>query len=96
MTKKRLILVLILLGAVAACAKQAKSKRESEWHGLSESEARAKLDAKLPGKIPAEKRSEISDKVVAKMRQRGVLSEELDVPDDASSIADDADELAQH
>ena len=94
MTKKRLILLVVLIGVLAACAKKSKSHRESEWHGLTESEARAKLDAKLPGKIPADKRGVISDKVVAKMRDRGVIVEDSVVPDDASGIVDDADQLA--
>ena len=86
MTKKRLILLVLLVVAIAACAKQSKAKRESEWQGLSESEARAKLDAKLPGKMPAEKREVISDKVVAKMRDRGLITEG-DVSDDAEQLA---------
>jgi uncharacterized lipoprotein len=95
MTRKRLILLVLLVVMIAACAKKAKSHRESEWHGLTESEARSKLDAKLPGKIPAEKRSAISDKVVAKMRDRGVISEDPAVPDDAIGVTDGADQLAE-
>ena len=94
MTKKRLILLVLLVVVIAACAKKAKSHRQSEWHGLTESEARSKLDAKLPGKIPAEKRSAISDKVVAKMRDRGVISEDPAVPDDTSGVTDGPDQLA--
>ena len=94
MTRKRLILLVLLVVMIAACAKKAKSHRESEWHGLTESEARSKLDAKLPGKIPAEKRSAISDKVVATMRDRGVISEDPAVPDDASGVIDSPDQLA--
>lgn len=96
MTKKRLIVLVLVIAAIAACAKKGKSHRGSDWHGLTESEARSKLDAKLPDKIPAEKRSAISDKVVAKMRDRGVISDDAVVPDDASDIADDADQLAKH
>jgi hypothetical protein len=95
MTKKRLIVV-VLIVAIAACARKAKADRESEWHGLTESEVRSKLDAKLPGKIPAEKRSKISDKVVAKMRDRGVINDDPAVPGDGDSIADDTDQLAEH
>ena len=96
MTRKRLILLVLLVVVIAACANKAKSHRESEWHGLTESEARSKLDAKLPGKIPAEKRSAISDKVIAKMRDRGVISEDAVVPNDVNGVADDADRLATH
>ena len=96
MTKNRLIVLVLLIGVIAACAKKATSHKESEWHGLTESEARAKLDAKLPGKIPAEKRDVISDKVVAKMRDRGVIVEDSVVPDDASGIVEDAEQLAKN
>lgn len=96
MTRKRLILLVLLVVVIAACAKKAKSHRRSEWHGLTESEARSKLDAKLPGKIPAEKRSAISDRVIAKMRDRGVISEDPAVPDVVSGVGDDADQLATH
>jgi hypothetical protein len=94
MAKKRLILLVLLIAVIAACGKKAKARHDSEWHGLTESEARSKLDAKLPGKIPAEKRSEISDKVVAKMRDRGVITEDPTVPDDASELTDEPDPLA--
>ncbi len=96
MSKKRLILLVALIVLVAAFAKKGKAHRESEWHGLSESEVRAKLDAKLPGKVPAEKRSAISDKVVAKMRDRGVIVDETAAPDAASDLADDEAQLADH
>ena len=96
MMRKRLILLVLLLVVIAVCAKKAKSHGESEWHGLTESEARSKLDAKLPGKIPAEKRSAISDKVVAKMRDRGVISEDPAVPNVVSGAADDAEEPTTH
>jgi len=96
MTKKRWVLLVLLIGVVAACAKKSKSHRESEWRGLTESEVRSKLEMKLPDKIPAEKRSAISDKVVAKMRERGVISEDPAVLDDAGDLADDADESAKY
>lgn len=96
MTKKRLTLLTLLIAGVAAlatCGKKASAKRQREWHGLTEREARAKLDDKLPGMIPADKREAMTDKLVAKMRDRGVLSDEAVAPDDASGLID-ADELA--
>jgi len=93
MSKKPLILLVVLLVVLAAVAKKAKSQQNSEWHGLTESEARSKLDAKLPDKIPADKRSMISDKVVGKMRDRGVIVDQTAVPDDASDLADDTEPL---
>lgn len=87
MTKRLLILVVLAI-LIAAIVKKARSHRESEWHGLSESDARAKLDAKLPSRIPADKRSVISDKVITKMRDRGVISEAGEVTGEPSGVAD--------
>ena len=75
MTLKRLILLVLVVGAIAACMKQARSKHEAEWLGLTEDEARAKLDAKLPGHIPGDKRAMIADKVVDKLGHRGMLAD---------------------
>ncbi len=76
MTKRRLIMFAVVLLIVVAINK-AMSHRQSEWRGLSESEARSRLDAKLPSRIPDDKRTAISDKVVAKMRHKGMLREDL-------------------
>jgi hypothetical protein len=58
--------------------------RESEWEGLTESEARGKLDAKLPDRMPEEKRALISDKLVAKMGDKGILVADDDASDELS------------
>lgn len=99
MTKKRLILLVLLIAVIAnnvVAIKKLKARRESEWHGRTESEVRSMLDTKLPDKIPAEKRAAISDKVVSKMRERGVLGEDPIDPDAATGITDDTDQLAEH
>ncbi|MBT8164623.1 MAG: hypothetical protein HKO82_05460 [Acidimicrobiia bacterium] len=77
---KKLIKLAFLVGGVVAVAKVLEAKK-AEWAGLGESEVRAKLDARLPEQMPAEKRSEIADKVVGKMREKGVLGE--DAPTEA-------------
>ncbi len=97
MKKRWLILPAAVVAAVAV--KKATSGRESEWQGLTEGEARAKLDAKLPDRIPEEKRTQISDKVVGKMRDRGIIVEDADAesaePIDLRESAGDTAEAAQ-
>ena len=89
MTKRRLIMFAVVLLIVVAINK-AMSHRQSEWRGLSESEARSRLDAKLPSRIPDDKRTAISDKVVAKMRDRGMLRDDVaDEPATAETAAAD-------
>ena len=68
---------------------KSKSSQRAEWHGLTESEARSKLDAKFPDRVPADKRALIADKVVAKMRARGAIVEDPAVDDDGSEPAGD-------
>ena len=88
MRKGRLAIVAGLALAGIAASK-AVSRQKSEWHGISESEARAKLDSRLPSRIPEERRTEIADKVVAKMRERGVLGDvDVDLTADDSEVSD--------
>ena len=72
---KRLMKLALLVGAIAAVSKLATAKK-AEWEGLTEAQVREKLDTKLPGRLPEEKRSAVAEKVVSKMRTHGVLQED--------------------
>ena len=69
---KKLVKLLIVGGIVAAVGK-ALMMQKQQWQGLTESEARAKIDAKLPAKVEGEKRAEVTDKIVGAMKDKGVL-----------------------
>ena len=73
--KKRLIGLILAIGAGAAVAKLMTAKK-AEWQGLSEDQVRAKVEQRMPTRVPEEKRAEVADKVVTKMRDRGMLAEE--------------------
>lgn len=86
------LLGMLGLGALAAAGiKKAKAHHESEWRGLTESEARAKLDAKMPSRVPADKRTEIFDKVIEKMSERGLIQADLPSGDELSPTAGTVD-----
>ena len=72
---KKVLMLALLVGGIAAVAKLLGAKK-AEWAGLTESEVRAKLDARLPDRMPPEKQAKVTDKVVEKLRSRGVLVEE--------------------
>lgn len=72
---KKLLKLALLVGGIAAVAKLVGAKK-AEWAGLTEAEVRAKLDARLPDRMPPEKQQQVADKVVSKMRERGVLVED--------------------
>jgi hypothetical protein len=73
--KKKLIGLALFAGAVAVAAKVLAAKK-SEWQGLSETEVRQKVETRIPSRVSDEKRVALADRVVAKMRERGVLGEE--------------------
>ncbi len=85
--KKRLLMVSALAGLIAFAIKSS-SKRRDEWHGLSEEEVRAKLEEKLPDRVPEDKRTAIADKVVSKMREKGVIGDT-----DADEVVDVSDSI---
>jgi hypothetical protein len=90
MTKKRLFLIAAVVLIVLAL-KKAAEQDPSEWKGLSETEARSKLATKLPARMPDEVRTEITDKIVGKMREKGVITEddvEVDLRDGADAPAE--------
>ena len=77
--KKRIIGLALIVGAVAAAAKLMATKK-AEWQGLSEAEVRQRVEQRMPSRVPEEKRVEVADKVVAKMRERDMLGEEAGEP----------------
>ena len=65
-----------LFAALIAGVAKIVSTQKAKWQGLTESEIRTKLHAKLDSRIPGDKVDEMADKIVEGMRQRGVLGEE--------------------
>ena len=92
---KKLLLIAAVLGVVALVAKKARGDRD-EWHGLTEAEARERLQQRFPNVIPEERRDAMADQIVGRMRERGVLAddgtEETVAEDAAEEIIDLTDE----
>ncbi len=72
---KKLMKLALLVGGVAVASKFAASKK-AEWTGMTESQVRAKMDARLPSEMPDDKREMVKDKVVSGLRDKGMLSDE--------------------
>ncbi|MCP4309039.1 MAG: hypothetical protein GY926_07190 [bacterium] len=95
---KKLLKVALVVGAITAVAKLVTAKK-AEWQGLTESQVREKLDSQLPDRMPDDKRAEVSDKVVSKMRERDMLLEEDEATtpapeDNGATSADSAETTA--
>lgn len=63
----KLIRLGIAAGAVAFVVRLIASQKR-EWQGLTETELRERLQTRIPDRVPEEKRAEIIDTVVAKLR----------------------------
>ena len=74
---KKLFKLLVVAGIAAGVVKLMGAQK-AQWHGLTETEARAKLDAKLPAKVEGEKRTEVTDKIIGAMKDKGVLVPDAD------------------
>jgi hypothetical protein len=84
---KRFLIVAVLLTIVAVLVRQGRARR-NEWHGLTEAEARARLEQRFPGVIPEERRDAMTDTIVAKMRDRGVITDEPETTTSADETID--------
>ena len=90
---KKLLFLAALVGIIAFIARKATLDRE-EWEGLTEDELRSRLGERLPSQIPDDKREQITEKIVAKMKDRGAITDEtidIDEPIDLADSADAAD-----
>lgn len=71
---KRLFKLALIAGAVVALVRFVALRQIGEFKGMSEFEARARLNTKLPDRIPEPRREEAIDRIVAKLDEKGVLS----------------------
>ena len=85
---KKLIIAALAVGLIAAVAKKQSARRE-EWHGMTEEQARERLNERLPNKMPDDKKAAVTDKIVTKMRDKGVI---IDLTADAETVVDEATE----
>lgn len=88
---KKLIKLALMVGAVAVAARFVGAKK-AEWEGLTESQVRDKLDARMPDRVPDEKRAAVADKVIAAMRSRGKLVEDKAGSDGDNPVEGGSDE----
>ena len=51
-------------------------EEKKNWEGLTEDEARSRLNEKLSPRVPAEKLDQVTDQIVTQMKARGVLRTE--------------------
>jgi hypothetical protein len=71
---KRLFRIALLAAIGLGVYKLIEEKKN--WTGLTEDEARDKLNTKLSPRVPPEKLAQVTDQIVEQMKARGVLRTE--------------------
>ena len=72
----RIIFRLLLLAGLVSVAVNAVLAKKREYFGLTETEARAKFEEKLAGRVGEERAAEIADEVIPKLKERGLIVED--------------------
>jgi len=75
----------LFVGIIMAIAKVVAAKKD-EFYGISESEARYKVESKLSPRVGDDRAAEIADQVVARLKVAGVVT---------ADAADKAEETAE-
>ena len=88
----RFILRLLVFVGLAAAATKVVGAKKAEMQGLTESEARAKFEQKLAARIGDEAASDIADKVISKLKARGVVKDDPVVSSATEEPASNGDE----
>jgi hypothetical protein len=71
---KKLLKLALFVGATVAVVRFIALRQLDEFRGMSEFEARARLNTKMPDRIPEPQRAEAIDRIVTKLDEKGVLS----------------------
>ena len=73
------------------------NQQKDEWMGLSESEAKAKVESKLAPKVGEDKAAEIATQVIAALTEKGVIkADEAPMAEDlAEDVAEDTTEESE-
>jgi len=83
----------LFVGIIMAIAKVVAAKKD-EFYGISESEARYKVESKLSPRVGDDRAAEIADQVVARLKVAGVVTADAaDKPEEtAEGSADESED----
>ena len=83
---RRILKLAMIVGGLVVASKLVSTKK-AEWQGLTEVQAREKIQARLPSEMPPDKRDIVIDKAVAALRDRGMLSDVGEATSTAEPVA---------
>ncbi len=71
------------------------AKQKEDWSGISEAEAREKIESRLAARVGEDKAADIANQIVSVLTEKGVIkSKTEDAADAAEDVVDLADEAA--
>ena len=73
----RFMFKIAALGAVLYFTGRILAQKKEEYYGLSESEARAKLQEKLGPRIGDDSAAEVADQVIPRLKKRGIITADV-------------------
>ena len=72
------------------------AKQKEDWSGISEAQAREKIESKLASRVGEDKATDIANQIVSVLTEKGVIKssteDAADVADEVVNLADEADE----
>lgn len=85
----RFMFKLLVFAGVLYLAGKMLAEKKDEYYGISESEARSKIESKLGPRVGEQKATDIADQVIPVLKDRGVIKADIDVAAEASTEAAD-------
>lgn len=86
----RFMVKFLIFAGILYAAGRLLAQQKDQWMGLTESQAREKMESKLGPRIGEDKASEIAEQVVAALAERGVIKP--DVEDKTETPAEASEE----
>ena len=97
----RFMFRLLVLAGILYFAGKTIIGKKNEYYGITESEARAKFEAKLGPRIGEDRAAEVADQVVHRLKERGVVKSDpveeavSDATEAAEDVLEDASDEAE-
>ena len=96
-----MIKFLVLVGILVAAGKFM-AKQKQDWSGITEAQAREKIESRLASRVGEEKATDIANQIVTVLTEKGVIKAEetaeevVDVTEDGvEAVSDDAEAVEE-
>ena len=90
----RFILKFLIFVGIIYVAGRMLQQKKSEYYGISESEARIKIETKLGPRMGEDKAAELADQIIPKLKEKGVITDDEphEVVDTDEAVGESSDD----